>query len=106
MWSVKNLQKSELISKGDDIVKKMKSLSLNENHAVTGVSLEFESETSPPYSQGEFILQNFSQYRGKNEMIVYSLPLVLNGVPWRLKVYPFGNGNARNVYLSVFLEMG
>jgi hypothetical protein len=29
----------------------------------------------------------------------------LNGVLWRLKVYPNGNGVAKNNYLSVFLEM-
>jgi tripartite motif-containing protein 37 len=37
---------------------------------------------------------------------VYSQPLVHNGITWRLKVYPNGNGsNAHGNYISVFLEM-
>ena len=37
--------------------------------------------------------------------IVYSEGRNLNGVEWRLKVYPKGNGLAREKYLSVFVEM-
>jgi len=36
---------------------------------------------------------------------VYSDFLITNGLTWRLKVYPNGNGNAKKTYLSVFLEM-
>ena len=36
---------------------------------------------------------------------MYSPPLFANGLKWRLKVYPNGNGNARGLYLSVFLEL-
>jgi tripartite motif-containing protein 37 len=36
---------------------------------------------------------------------VYSEHLVTNGIKWRLKIYPHGNGNAKNIYLSIFLEM-
>ena len=31
--------------------------------------------------------------------------MVHNGIKWRLKLYPHGNGNAKNQYVSVFLEM-
>lgn len=37
--------------------------------------------------------------------MIYSDPLVANGLTWRLKVYPNGNGIARGNYISVFLEM-
>jgi tripartite motif-containing protein 37 len=37
--------------------------------------------------------------------IVYSDSFVLNGVEWRLKIYPRGNGVAKGKYLSVFVEM-
>ena len=36
---------------------------------------------------------------------VYSPPLTVNGLSWRLKVYPDGNGVVRGNYLSVFLEL-
>ena len=36
---------------------------------------------------------------------VYSSHLNCNGIKWRLKVYPDGNGVARSNYLSVFLEL-
>ncbi|CAH8626118.1 unnamed protein product [Heterobilharzia americana] len=36
---------------------------------------------------------------------VYSQPLHVNGLSWRLKVYPDGNGVVRGNYLSVFLEL-
>ena len=36
---------------------------------------------------------------------VYSPPMNVNGLSWRLKVYPDGNGVVRGNYLSVFLEL-
>ena len=36
---------------------------------------------------------------------MYSPPLNVNGLSWRLKVYPDGNGVVRGNYLSVFLEL-
>jgi len=41
----------------------------------------------------------------RQEEVVYSEPLVANGLTWRLKVYPNGNGIARDVFISVFLEL-
>lgn len=29
----------------------------------------------------------------------------MNGIEWRLKIYPRGNGVAKNTHLSVFLEL-
>ena len=36
---------------------------------------------------------------------MYSDPLIFNGLTWRLKVYPNGNGIAKGNYISIFLEM-
>jgi hypothetical protein len=36
---------------------------------------------------------------------VYSEPVLINGISWRLKVYPNGNGTVKGIYLSVFVEM-
>ena len=36
---------------------------------------------------------------------MYSDPYFLNGIEWRLKIYPKGNGMAKETHMSVFLEM-
>ena len=36
---------------------------------------------------------------------MYSNSEELNGIEWRLKIYPRGNGVAKNTHLSVFLEL-
>ena len=68
------------------------------------VPLEFTSEIAPTYESTFFELRNFSNY--VTDAIVYSPCMMHNGIKWRLKVYPHGNGNARGMFLSVFLEMG
>nr|CDS34064.1 E3 ubiquitin protein ligase TRIM37 [Hymenolepis microstoma] len=65
---------------------------------------DLPSELSPPLSTGEFTIENFSRVRQQVEPL-YSPPLERDGIVWRLKVYPNGNGAVRGEYLSVFLEM-
>jgi tripartite motif-containing protein 37 len=62
------------------------------------------SEIVPAYDSSTFVLQNFSQLQHKADP-VYSPPLIVNGLCWKLKVYPDGNGVVRGTYLSVFLEL-
>jgi len=62
------------------------------------------SEIVPSYESGVFILENFTQKQYQADP-VYSSPLQVNGLCWRLKVYPDGNGIVRGDYLSVFLEL-
>lgn len=50
------------------------------------------------------MIKSFSDKMVQSEPI-YSLPIGCNGVSWRLKVYPNGNGIVRERYLSVFLEL-
>lgn len=49
-------------------------------------------------------MHSFTQLQHKSDP-VYSAPLHCNGLCWRLKVYPDGNGVVRGNYLSVFLEL-
>jgi len=49
-------------------------------------------------------MKNYSVLRQTTE-VIYSEPFQTNGLTWRLKVYPNGNGVAKGVYLSIFLEM-
>ena len=62
------------------------------------------SEIVPGYDNATFAVHNFSQLQMKADP-VYSPPLHVNGLCWRLKVYPDGNGVVRGHYLSVFLEL-
>ncbi|KAJ8926740.1 hypothetical protein NQ314_020857 [Rhamnusium bicolor] len=64
----------------------------------------FCSEIVPSYDSSTFIMHSFSQLKRKSDP-VYSTPLHCNGLCWRLKVYPDGNGVVRGNYLSVFLEL-
>jgi tripartite motif-containing protein 37 len=62
------------------------------------------SEIFPEYHSRIFIIKNFSILQ-QNIDPVYSQSLDINGLTWRLKVYPDGNGTVRGNYLSVFLEL-
>ncbi|CAH0555816.1 unnamed protein product [Brassicogethes aeneus] len=62
------------------------------------------SEMIPPYESSTFIMHNFSKAKLESEP-VYSPPLHSNGLSWRLKIYPDGNGIVKGNYLSVFLEL-
>ncbi|XP_049769299.1 E3 ubiquitin-protein ligase TRIM37-like [Schistocerca cancellata] len=68
------------------------------------VPADFVSEIVPSYDTGTFEIQHYSQLQQKADP-VYSQPLNVNGLSWRLKVYPDGNGFVRGSYLSVFLEL-
>uniref|UniRef100_A0A1B6E019 RING-type domain-containing protein n=1 Tax=Clastoptera arizonana TaxID=38151 RepID=A0A1B6E019_9HEMI len=68
------------------------------------VPADFQSEIVPGYDSSTFVMQQFTQLQHKADP-VYSPPLHVNGLCWRLKVYPDGNGIVRGNYLSVFLEL-
>lgn len=67
-------------------------------------SSDFISEIVPQYDSSTFTIHTFSQLQNKADPI-YSPALNVNGLSWRLKVYPDGNGVVRGNYLSVFLEL-
>jgi hypothetical protein len=126
---VRNKTKSELINKQAELILKCQQItskkppqllgsfgpsssSLNGAAAATATgsiattmaSNEFISEIVPPYDSSTFTIHNFSQLQHKADPI-YSPPMNVNGLSWRLKVYPDGNGVVRGNYLSVFLEL-
>ncbi|XP_052797525.1 LOW QUALITY PROTEIN: E3 ubiquitin-protein ligase TRIM37-like [Mya arenaria] len=68
------------------------------------VPTDFTSEIVPPYDSSTFVMNSFSALQQRADP-VYSQPLQVNGLSWRLKVYPDGNGVVRGNYLSVFLEL-
>nr|KAI8728450.1 E3 ubiquitin-protein ligase TRIM37-like [Biomphalaria glabrata] len=98
--------KSELVMKSKDLLElfRMAHRQSASSFVTTPVPADFNSEIVPQYDSSTFIMKNFSVLRQRADP-VYSPPLFVNGLSWRLKVYPDGNGVVRGNYLSVFLEL-
>ncbi len=101
--------KSDIILNQADILQKCLQLTTRKPMAsfvTEGINAndQFTSEIVPQYDSSTFSISGFSQLQNKADPI-YSPPLYVNGLSWRLKVYPDGNGVVRGNYLSVFLEL-
>ncbi|PNF43162.1 hypothetical protein B7P43_G17206 [Cryptotermes secundus] len=98
--------RSELIMKSGDLSRMIHQVRKKPmaSFVTAPVPAVFQSEIVPGYDSSTFIMQQFTQLQHKADP-VYSPPLHVNGLCWRLKVYPDGNGVVRGNYLSVFLEL-
>ncbi|XP_045119066.1 E3 ubiquitin-protein ligase TRIM37-like isoform X4 [Portunus trituberculatus] len=98
--------KSELIQRSPDLHSMITPVNKKPmaSFVTAPVPADFQSEIVPQYDSSTFVMNNFSQLQHKADP-VYSPPLHVNGLSWRLKVYPDGNGVVRGNYLSVFLEL-
>ncbi|XP_018597305.1 E3 ubiquitin-protein ligase TRIM37 isoform X2 [Scleropages formosus] len=103
---LRSCSKSELISKSPEILLMFQQVHRKpmQSFVTTPVPPDFTSELVPAYDSSTFVLANFSTLRQRADP-VYSSPLQISGLCWRLKVYPDGNGVVRGNYLSVFLEL-
>ena len=106
---IKSCSKNELIEKTNEITKNIHNLNnivikkpkfnLNKFNFI-----EFENMLIPPYETEIFEIKNFTSM--KNKRIIFSPNLILNGIVWRIKLYPKGNNSSSsNEYLSIFLEL-
>lgn len=98
--------RSELITKSGELSKMINQVRMKPMASFISapVPADFHSEIVPGYDSSTFTLTGFSQLQHKADP-VYSAPLNISGLCWRLKVYPDGNGVVRGNYLSVFLEL-
>nr|XP_002748209.2 E3 ubiquitin-protein ligase TRIM37 isoform X2 [Callithrix jacchus] len=103
---LRSCSKSELISKSSEILMMFQQVHRKPmaSFVTNPVPPDFTSELVPSYDSATFVLENFSTLRQRADP-VYSPPLQVSGLCWRLKVYPDGNGVVRGYYLSVFLEL-
>ncbi|XP_023558882.1 E3 ubiquitin-protein ligase TRIM37 isoform X2 [Octodon degus] len=103
---LRSCSKSELILKSAEILMMFQQVHRKPmaSFVTTPVPPDFTSELVPSYDSATFVLENFSTLRQRADP-VYSPPLQVSGLCWRLKVYPDGNGVVRGYYLSVFLEL-
>ncbi|BFZ18623.1 hypothetical protein BsWGS_21662 [Bradybaena similaris] len=98
--------KAELVMRSKDLLELFRQAhrQSTSSFVTTPVPADFTSEIVPQYDTSTFMMKNFSVLRQRADP-VYSPPLFVNGLSWRLKVYPDGNGVVRGNYLSVFLEL-
>ncbi|XP_022185884.2 E3 ubiquitin-protein ligase TRIM37 [Nilaparvata lugens] len=98
--------KSELIGQSASLLRMIHHLRKKPmaSFVTAPVPADFHSEIVPGYDSSTFVMSGFTQLQHKADP-VYSTPLHVNGLCWRLKVYPDGNGVVRGNYLSVFLEL-
>lgn len=68
---------------------------------------KIRSEISPPYESTIFTIKDYRKLliSTTSKDIIYSNELITNGLVWRLKIYPNGNGVAKGEYISIFLEL-
>ena len=71
---------------------------------VPQVSPEFTEQIELKSAHAEFVIEDFESVRDSLEP-VYSEPLQMNGLEFKLKVYPYGNEMSRGQYMSVFLQL-
>lgn len=86
------------------MIDKVRSKPMSSYSCTTAVPADFVSEIVPSFDTQSFIIKNFTKLQQKGDAI-YSPPLQINGMRWRLKIYPNGNGSVRKEYISVFLEL-
>lgn len=98
--------KSELIEKSGELMQMFKQVHRKPmaSFVTAPVPADFTSEIVPQYDSSAFVMENFGILQQRADP-VYSQPLHVSGLSWRLKVYPDGNGVVRGNYLSVFLEL-
>ena len=98
--------KAEVILKQQDLLNLIQMIYRKPmtSFVTTPIPCDFPSEIVPQYDSSTFVITNFTVLR-QNVDPIYSQPLHINGLTWRLKVYPDGNGTVRGTYLSVFLEL-
>ena len=104
---------SELIHKSDDIIKQIKQLNVttyNEEQLFKHVSLDLSNEITndviPKYASAKFEVDNYKTLlHNENADIIFSPQMRINGLIWRVKLYPCGNHSAKGEFVSVFLEL-
>ncbi|CAH1802415.1 unnamed protein product [Owenia fusiformis] len=103
---LRSCSKSELITKSGELLEMFSQVHRKPmaSFVTAAVPADFNSEIVPQYDSSTFVMNGFSSLQ-QNADPVYSQPLHVSGLSWRLKVYPDGNGVVRANYLSVFLEL-
>ena len=103
---LESMSQPQLIQDGTGLIKKIREVQpRKKNHRLTRARAgDICREVFLPYHGDVFVLRNYSSRKRQNE-IVFSKPLEVNGIRWRLKIYPNGSSPYKGQYLSIFVEM-
>lgn len=103
---LKHSTPAKTICNSDDYLKQLIEVNHREFQSSIPKNMiaEFEADIGIEYATGVFVLKPYSIKKNCNE-IVYSDPLVADGITWRIKAYPNGTGKHKSEYLSLFVEM-
>ncbi|XP_050534361.1 E3 ubiquitin-protein ligase TRIM37-like isoform X2 [Daktulosphaira vitifoliae] len=101
---ISRMTMSQLVSNASNFMRTINIMQKKQTPILMSVNPDFHSVVTPKFEGGNLVIKSFSEKMFQSEPI-YSLPIGSNGVSWRLKVYPNGNGIVRDRYLSVFLEL-
>ena len=106
---IKNSSKSNLIRKSENILNSIKTINdklIKEKETKENFHLNLSNKIPnsiiPKYETAIFEIENFLE---NNNEIIYSPELRINGLIWRIKLYPKGNASSKNEFLSIFLEL-
>ncbi|PRP86343.1 hypothetical protein PROFUN_05484 [Planoprotostelium fungivorum] len=97
-------RKREFIERSEELINVIHETcsKLSAPKSAYAVPAQFDMDNIvPPYESKVFKLKNYTKL---TDEVVYSDTLISNGMTWRLKIYPNGNGLARGSYVSVFME--
>lgn len=93
----------ELITKSDELIGYIQSVyERGQEYEQEEYRFDTIHEIVPQFNEFKYILKNYEEL---DEAITYSHSYFTNGIEWKLKIYPKGNGIAKETHLSVFLEM-
>lgn len=88
--ALQNQSKSQLIKNSGEMlcaVERAQRQAVS-SFALHSVPADFQSEVVPAYNSSAFTIDDFSRCRNQSDPI-YSQPLIVDGLKWRLKVSHF-----------------
>ena len=86
------------------LIQKLKMKERMSTQNFSKIQIKERSEITPSYESSRFDILEYRKVSVSKE-VIYSNELVTNGLIWKLKIYPNGNGVAKNEYISIFLEL-
>ena len=111
-FRIKNSSKNDIINQSNNLIKNLKEIKLKiltsnsdtfDEKIQNNLTLNIINPLVPKYETGTFVIKNYEKI--KSEKIMYSPEMRINGLVWKLKLYPRGNVTSKGECISVFLEL-
>ena len=110
-YQLKNASKIEIINQSSNLIQTLKEIKTkintiknpNNYSSLNNFSLIIQNPLVPKYESGIFEVKNFLSI--KTDKVMYSQEMRINGLIWKMKLYPKGNATSKGEYISIFLEL-